>query len=165
MITSRFCDFHGFGNNIQEIFNIIIISLGEKLTPDFFLDEAEHLLDGMSSSPSDANTPAAIFASVRSLASESIVNEIKGTYLFILTGESGGHWLLNLKTGSGSVEQVSGDTPADVIMTMDAKNMVDMFQGKLNATTAFMTGKLRISGNMGLAMKLDKLMGKIRSKL
>ena len=40
-----------------------------------------------------------------------------------------------------------------------------MFSGKLGATTAFMTGKLKISGNMGLAMKLEQLIGKVRSKL
>ena len=32
-------------------------------------------------------------------------------------------------------------------------------------TTAFMTGKLKISGNMGLAMKLEQMIGKVRSKL
>lgn len=37
--------------------------------------------------------------------------------------------------------------------------------GKLKATAAFMTGKLKIKGDMGKAMKLEKLMGKTQSKL
>lgn len=135
--------------------------------PDFFLDEAESLVsDNAQASPADTNTPAGIFTSLRSLASESIVKEIGGTFLFVLKGENGGNWLLNLKSGSGSVEEVpSSDTPADVTMTMEVKHMVDMFRGKLNGTTALMTGKMKMSGNMGLAMKLDRLLGKIRSKL
>jgi Putative sterol carrier protein len=37
--------------------------------------------------------------------------------------------------------------------------------GKLKPTGAFMTGKLKISGNMQKAMKLEKLMGMLKSKL
>jgi len=37
--------------------------------------------------------------------------------------------------------------------------------GKLKATAAFMTGKLKIKGDMGKAMKLEKLMGAMQSKL
>lgn len=37
--------------------------------------------------------------------------------------------------------------------------------GKMKATAAFMTGKLKIRGDMGKAMKLEKLMGALQSKL
>ena len=140
--------------------------IGSKLMPDFFLDEAEKYLDSSSSSsPPDINTPAGIFNSIRSMASEAIVKQMGATYLFVLSGENSGNWLLDLKTGSGSVQEVSEGTSADVTFTMDSKHMVELFQGKINATTAFMTGKLKISGNMGLAMKLDKLLGQVKSKL
>ena len=36
--------------------------------------------------------------------------------------------------------------------------------GKLKPTTAFMTGKLKLEGDMGKAMKLEKLMGKMQTK-
>jgi putative sterol carrier protein len=39
-----------------------------------------------------------------------------------------------------------------------------MFSGKLKPTTAFMTGKLKIEGNMGKAMSLEKLMGKMQKR-
>ena len=39
-----------------------------------------------------------------------------------------------------------------------------MFAGKLKPTTAFMTGKLKIEGNMGKAMALEKLMGKMQKR-
>jgi putative sterol carrier protein len=37
--------------------------------------------------------------------------------------------------------------------------------GKLKPAGAFMTGKLKISGNLQKAMKLEKLMGMLKSKL
>ena len=43
-------------------------------------------------------------------------------------------------------------------MTLNESDFVQMFAGKLDATSAFMSGKLKIKGNMGLAMKLQKFM-------
>ena len=39
-----------------------------------------------------------------------------------------------------------------------------IFSGKLKPTTAFMTGKMKIQGDMGKAMKLEKLMGKMQQR-
>lgn len=40
-----------------------------------------------------------------------------------------------------------------------------LLQGKLKPTAAFMGGKLKIDGNLGKAMKLEKLMGQMKGKL
>ncbi|SES15455.1 SCP-2 sterol transfer family protein [Tranquillimonas rosea] len=48
----------------------------------------------------------------------------------------------------------AGDEDAEVTMTADADTFRDMLDGALNPTTAFMTGKLKIDGDMGQAMKL-----------
>ena len=50
-------------------------------------------------------------------------------------------------------------------MTMTSEDFVKMFKGELNPTQAFMSGKLKIKGDMMIAMKLEKLMGKMRSQL
>ena len=42
---------------------------------------------------------------------------------------------------------------------MTAGDFVDMMNGKLNGQMAFMTGKLKVAGDMGLAMKLQTLLG------
>jgi len=42
-------------------------------------------------------------------------------------------------------------------MTMAAQDYVDMISGKLNGQMAFMSGKLKIAGDMGLAMKMQSL--------
>ncbi|MGR3455176.1 SCP2 sterol-binding domain-containing protein [Pseudooceanicola sp.] len=47
-----------------------------------------------------------------------------------------------------------GDEDAEVTMTADAETFKDMISGDLNPTTAFMTGKLSVDGDMGKAMAL-----------
>ncbi|MFT4960119.1 MAG: putative sterol carrier protein [Paracoccaceae bacterium] len=46
------------------------------------------------------------------------------------------------------------DEEADVTMTADADTFQAIFSGEMNPTSAFMTGKLTIDGDMGMAMKL-----------
>lgn len=48
----------------------------------------------------------------------------------------------------------AGDGPADCTITASAETFESIFQGDLNPTSAFMTGKLAIEGDMGLAMRL-----------
>ena len=71
-------------------------------------------------------------------------------------GDSPDTWILDLKNGDGCIKHEDGE--ADCVMTMSPDDFVSMFQGKLNATSAFMGGKLKIEGNMMLAMKLEQLM-------
>ena len=71
---------------------------------------------------------------------------------------------MDLKNLPGNVGQ-GAPSSADVTMIMDSEDFVKMFQGSLKPTAAFMSGKLKIKGDMGKAMKLEKLMGAVKSKL
>ncbi|MGB0496829.1 MAG: SCP2 sterol-binding domain-containing protein [Rubricella sp.] len=53
----------------------------------------------------------------------------------------------------------AGDDEADVTMTADAETFQEILSGDLNPTTAFMTGRLKIDGDMGAAMKLGGVLG------
>ncbi len=53
----------------------------------------------------------------------------------------------------------AGDDPADVTLTATAAVFKAMLDGDLNPTAAFMSGKLAVDGNMGLAMKLGSVLG------
>ncbi|MCE0503767.1 MULTISPECIES: SCP2 sterol-binding domain-containing protein [unclassified Roseivivax] len=48
----------------------------------------------------------------------------------------------------------AADEDADVTMTADADTFREILEGEMNPTAAFMSGKLSIDGDMGLAMKL-----------
>lgn len=50
------------------------------------------------------------------------------------------------------------DDPADVTLSADADTFQGILSGDTNPTSAFMTGKLRVEGDMGLAMKLASVL-------
>ncbi len=82
---------------------------------------------------------------------------VNAVYQFNLTDEDPGIYQLILKndhrsTAEGEKEQ------ADCTLHMKAEDFVQMAEGKLNGTQAFMSGKLKIKGNMGLALKLQSIL-------
>lgn len=52
----------------------------------------------------------------------------------------------------------AGDEAADVTLTASAETFRGILEGDTNPTVAFMTGKLSVEGNMGLAMKLASVL-------
>lgn len=52
----------------------------------------------------------------------------------------------------------AGDDEADVTLSADADTFQAILAGDLNPTSAFMTGKLSVDGDMGMAMKLGSLL-------
>ena len=75
---------------------------------------------------------------------------------FNLSGDGGGNYHVIVKDGACSVAEGSHASP-NMTMTMAAQDYVDMISGKLNGQMAFMSGKLKIAGDMGLAMKMQSL--------
>jgi len=73
-----------------------------------------------------------------------------------ITGEGGGNWYATIKNAACTVTEGKAASPA-LTLTMSAPDWVDMSHGKLNGQMAFMTGKLKLKGDMGLAMRLATL--------
>lgn len=48
----------------------------------------------------------------------------------------------------------AGDDEAEVTLTAEAEVFRAILEGEMNPTSAFMTGKLKVDGDMGLAMRL-----------
>ncbi len=51
------------------------------------------------------------------------------------------------------------DQPADTELHVNVKDLERMATGDLNPMMAFMTGKLKVKGDMGVAMKMGQVMG------
>jgi len=70
-----------------------------------------------------------------------------------LTGEQGGDWVITIREGACKVEKGTTENPK-LTLTAEAKDYLDVVTGKLNAMAAFSAGKLKLKGDLGLAMKL-----------
>ena len=62
-----------------------------------------------------------------------------------------------LKDGSADVGKGAPENP-NITISMKAPDFVDLATGKLDGTMAFMSGKIKIKGDMGLAMKLQSVL-------
>jgi putative sterol carrier protein len=81
---------------------------------------------------------------------------IKATYQFELTGEGGGNWVLEIANQQCQVREGIAAAP-DATISLAAADYVALVKGELDAMGAFMKGKLKVKGNMGLAMKVINL--------
>ncbi|NWX75862.1 HSDL2 protein, partial [Alca torda] len=160
-------------------FDVYAIAPGHPLMPDFFLDletdmtameKERYGADGAKASTESASAKALspvaeTFRVIQGAMSEEYVRTTQGVFQFELSGEEGGTWYIDLKTKGGSAGFGKPPVTADVVMSMSSADFVKMFTGKLKPTLAFMSGKLKIKGNMTLAIKLEKMLTQLNSKL
>ena len=78
---------------------------------------------------------------------------MNNSYLFDIEGA--GKWKVDVQDGSVSVTE--GVEDADVTISTTEETFAKITSGEQNATSAYMTGKLKVKGDMGAAMKLQKL--------
>lgn len=83
---------------------------------------------------------------------------VDGTIQVELTGEGGGKWGIVL--GGGNLDVVEGGVESPTTtLTMSADDFVGLVNGNVNAMAAFMQGKIKLQGDMGLAMKFQSIFG------
>ncbi len=78
---------------------------------------------------------------------------MKNSYLFEIEGA--GTWKVDVDDGAVKVTEGSGE--ADVTISTSEETFENIASGEQNPTSAYMTGKLKVKGDMGAAMKLQKL--------
>jgi len=71
-------------------------------------------------------------------------------------GEGGGTWHATIKDGTCAVAPGPAANPA-LTLSMSAQDWLDMTSGKQSGQMLFMSGKLKLKGDMGLAMKLGSM--------
>lgn len=93
----------------------------------------------------------------RLAAKPDVVAKIGAVYQFNISGPSGGAWSVDCTAPGGKI--TAGLSPA-AKCTVDASDahFLDIVNGRLNPQMAFMSGKLKIKGDMGLAMKLQQIL-------
>lgn len=87
------------------------------------------------------------------------IKDLNGIFSVDAVGENGGKWTLKITNGSVEVTRGIHDK-ADCIVKAEAKTWNDLFNGKLSYMKALLFGKLKVTGNKRLALKVTtKLLG------
>jgi len=100
-----------------------------------------------------AETVQDFFANLASRADSAKTAGMTNSYLFDIEGA--GQWKVDVDDGAVTVSEGGGD--ADAVITTSQETFEKIVAGEQNPTSAYMTGKLKIKGDMGAAMKLQKL--------
>ena len=85
------------------------------------------------------------------------VQDMNAEYKFDLSGDQSGEYHIVCKPGQVGAGTGAPENP-NITISMAGNDFVDLATGKLDGTMAFMSGKLKIKGDMGLAMKLQKVL-------
>jgi putative sterol carrier protein len=85
------------------------------------------------------------------------IQGVTAIYQFDIHGEVEESFQLHFQDGGASVNNRQG-TPADCTLKMSLANFRLFLLGKLNGTMAFMTGKLKVQGDIGKALKIESIL-------
>ncbi len=89
--------------------------------------------------------------------SEDQAKAIDAIYQFDITGDDGGTWVVDFTKDSDWVTAGPSDD-AQCTIEVSGEDWMGIVAGDLNAMQAFMMGKLKVSGDMALATKLQAFM-------
>ena len=101
-------------------------------------------------------TIAELFEQMPSVFNPAAAAGMNKIFQWNITGDEAGVWAFKINNGQGEVIPGGVEKP-DVTFTISDKDWLAITEGKLDGMNAFMTGKLKVSGDMMLAMKLQNL--------
>ncbi len=82
---------------------------------------------------------------------------IEAVVHFKLTGAEAGEWNAVIRDGQCVVAQGLPHFRPTITVSADSSDLVQILSGKLDGTQAFMTGRIKVSGDMNAAMKILEL--------
>jgi putative sterol carrier protein len=97
--------------------------------------------------------PREFFETLESRVDASKAAGMTASYKFDIDGS--GSWLVDVDDGNVTVTEDGGD--ADCTISTSSETFLKIANGEQNPTAAYMSGKLKVKGDMGQAMKLQKL--------
>ena len=81
---------------------------------------------------------------------------VDAIFQFEITGDGGGTWNVVIKDGTCEVQEGAHNDPS-VTMTMSTETWLGLVNKEVNGMQAFMSGKLKVTGNIMLAQKFESL--------
>ena len=100
-----------------------------------------------------SQSPREFFESLESRVDPAKAAGLTASYRFEIDGA--GTWLVEVDDGKVSVTENGDD--ADTTISASAETFTKIANGEQNPTSAYMSGKLKVKGDIGQAMKLQKL--------
>src|SRR5947209_17647152 len=107
-------------------------------------------------------TVAESFEAMPSILNPAAAAGMNKVFQWNITGDEAGKWALQIANGEGKVIPGGVEKP-DITFTVSDKDWLAITEGKLDPMNAFMTGKLKVAGDMMLAMKVPNLLPTRRS--
>ena len=99
------------------------------------------------------DSPREFFETLASRIDPAKAAGLTATYRFEIDGS--GNWTVDVDDGKVSVSENGAD--ADCTISASSETFMKIARGEQNPTAAYMSGKLKVKGDMGQAMKLQKL--------
>lgn len=81
---------------------------------------------------------------------------VNAVFQFDITGEGGGAWTVTVKDGACQVQEGKAGSPT-VTLTLSGETWLGMVNKQINGMQAFMSGKLKLSGDIMLAQRIPDL--------
>jgi putative sterol carrier protein len=104
----------------------------------------------------DTQTVADVFKDMQGKFNSDKAAGINATFQFDITGDGGGQYNAVIEDGEATFNEGTADAPTVTITALD-EDWVRIVSGQLNPQMAFMTGKIKVKGDLGLATKLGSI--------
>ena len=101
---------------------------------------------------------AEIFSNMSGNFNAEKAGDLNASVVFDLSGDEGGAWTVVVADGKCNIQEGASDAPTATIK-MAASDYEDMTSGKLNPMMAFMSGKIKVDGDLNTVMKFQTLFG------
>lgn len=100
--------------------------------------------------------PKEVFSKIPELLNARAAQGLNAVFQFDINGNGGGSWNVTVKEAACEVQEGRHSAPT-VTLSMSAEDWVSMVNKELNPMQAFMSGKLKVSGDIMLAQKIPEL--------